>query len=233
MRRAGLLVSVALTLIFAASTFAHAQGQSSQCNTGDFFRKILGEWIGVCEQTTDGERADDKYFHVAINKTGENGFESRFEYYRLDPKTGAPVRAGESTVVTTVGPDGLACSKITGKGSVMVYKSLKTQQHSIWEVAKPVGPSGVHSEGKGTICVSGMPLGLGKNGKVTSTKSTWTLSDGGLLIQQTLKVGFRALFVGKSFDVTANYKAKRGTDVASLMTGKAAISAESSHAAFQ
>jgi hypothetical protein len=230
--RVTLYVIIAISILLTASTLSHAQGQS--CNTGDFFRRITGDWIGVCQQTTDGEKADDKYFHVAIKKMGDSVFESRFEYYRLDPKTGAPVRAGESLVTTTIGSDGLACSKIMGKGTVMVYNAMKTQQHVISETAGADGPNSVRSSGKGTVSVSGMPLGLGKNGKVNSTKSVWTLSDDeSLSIRQTLKIGFRALIIGKSFSMTADYKAKKGTDVASLMTGKAAISAQPSRAVFQ
>lgn len=220
---------IALSIFLTASRLSHAQS----CNTAEFFHKVVGDWIGVCQQTTDGEKADDKYFHVAVRKTGDNAFESHFEYYRLDPKSGAPQRAGESLVSTTIGPDGAACSKIKGSGTVMVFSSLKTQRHEVCETAKSDGANGVHSEGKGTVCVNGMPLGLGKNGKITSTKSTWTLSDGTLSIHQVLKIGFKALLVGKSFDMTADYKAKRGTDVAGLMTGKSAISAQPSHAAFQ
>jgi hypothetical protein len=229
--RVTLFVTVALSILLTASTLSHAQGQT--CNTGDFFRKIVGDWVGICQQSTDGEKAEDKYFHVVVKKTGDNAFESRFEYYRLDPKSGAPVRAGESIVTTIIGSDGLACSRIIGKGTVMVYKSPKTQQHDIRETASSDGPNAVHSAGNGTVSVSGMPLGLGKNGKVTSTKSVWTLADGSLSIHQTLKIGFRALLVGKSFSMIADYKAKKGTDVASLMTGKSAISAQPSHAAFQ
>jgi hypothetical protein len=232
--RIRLVASGVMVMVFAISSVACAQVAAPQCSTSEFYHKIVGEWIGVCEQTTDGERAGDKYFHVAIVKTGGNTFESHFEYYRLDPKNGSPVRAGESKVVTTIGQDGLACSRITGSGSVLVYQSPKMQHHELQETVKAVSETSLRGEGTGTISVSGMPFGLGKNGKVTGTKSTWTFSNGTLSIHQTLKVGFRALFIKKSFDVVANYTAKRGVDVATLMAGKKSISAASApRAAFE
>ncbi|MDO8585823.1 MAG: hypothetical protein Q7T82_02180 [Armatimonadota bacterium] len=210
-----------------------AAASSSTCSASDFFANVTGEWIGVCEQTTDGEKAIDKFFHASITRTGDNTFESRFEYFRADSKTGAPVRAGESIVVTTVAADGTASSKITGKGSVLVYNSPKTQEHQLAEVARATGPANLRSEGKGSIRVNGMPLGLGKNGRVYDSKSQWAICNGSLTIRQNLKVGFRALFLKKTFDVTASYTARRGSDVASVMTGRPRVSSQPSHAAFR
>ena len=221
--------SIAIAAMMLFSIGARAQ----TCGAGDFFAKVTGEWVGVCEQTTDGERAVDKYFHASITKTGDNTFESRFEYFRADEKTGAPVRAGESMVTTTVMPDGTASSKINGKGSVMVYNSPKMQTHTLSEVARAIDAAGIRSEGKGSISVSGMPFGFGKNGKVYGSKSQWTVSKGALTIRQTLRVGFKALFIKQTFAVTADYTAKRGADVASAMAGRPRVSSRPSRAAFQ
>lgn len=209
----GLLVILIATM-FAGPTFA-ANG-----NVGDFFKSVTGDWIGTCKQSTDGKQADDKYFHASVRQTSPNTFETQFEYYRLDSKTGQLVRAGGSSVVTTIAPDGTAKSKITGNGQILVNNSPKNQQHDLMEVLS-FGDSGLQGKGTGTLSVSGMPLGLGKKGKVRNDKSTWAVSNGMLTIHQSLDVSFKALFISKSFSVVANYTAKRGTDVACL-AGKTA-----------
>lgn len=206
-------------------------GQEAEVKScaADFFGKVVGDWIGVCEQTTDGEKADDKYFHATVTRKDANTFETYFEYFRAD-KTGAPVRAGESTAITTI-RDGVASSKVTGKGFVLVYQKPKSQRHEIQEVTRGVTRDSLRSDGKGSISVMGMPLGLGKNGKA-DVKTTWSINGDSFTIRQKVKIVFRALFIKKTFDVTANYTAHRGADVAQLMTRRGA-SAQASRAAFQ
>lgn len=205
---------------------AYAQdAPAAQGGTAEFFQKIAGEWIGTCEQSTDGERADNKYFRATVKQLSANTFESRFEYFRVDSKTGEPLRVGESTVLTTIGSDGMAQSSISGKGTVLVNNSPKPQQHKLSETVRSVGSCSLEGDGKGTISVGGMPLGLGKNGKVLNAKSSWLLNNGALTVHQTLKVGFRALVFNKKFSVVAHYTAKRGTDIAGLMAKRNQVSA--------
>lgn len=207
------IVIIPLALMAMASNAAQ---QTPVNNTISFFQNIVGEWIGTCEQSTDGEEADDKYFHAFVKQLNDNTFSTKFDYYRIDKETNTPLRIGETTVTTVIGPDGAAKSKITGKGIILVNDKPKNQTHELHETLVSTSNESLQGEGNGKISVSGMPLGLGKNGKVGSSKSDWSLNDGVLNIRQTISASFKALFFKKTFDVAANYTAKRGSNVASL-----------------
>lgn len=184
----------------------------------DFFGRITGDWIGTCDQSTDGEQADTKYFRATVSQSGANAFNTKFEYFRFDPATGKLSSIGSSTCTTTIGSDGVAQNKITGTGQILVNNTPKNQSHSLAESLKVTAPGSLQGQGTGSLRVSGMPLGLGKNGQVRKDTSTWQFSDGVLQIEQALNVKFKALIFSKSFDVKASYRATRGTDVASLIT---------------
>lgn len=210
--------AVVLGLVLLISASAWAQPASPNADTiRGFFKNLVGDWIGICEQSTDGQKADNKYFHVTIKQTDANTFNSSFEYYRLDEKTLAPLKIGTSTVTTTISPDGTANNKITGTGSVMVEKKPKDQQHELTEVLTCSVDGSLQGKGSGKISVNGLPLGTGKNGKVKQASSTWTFDNDTLKISQKLNVGFRLLLFSKSFDIAADFTAKRGTDVVGLM----------------
>lgn len=193
-----------------------------------FLSNLVGEWVGTCEQTTDGEETDDKYFHAVVKKLDNGSYEGTFNYYRLDQSTGEPLSIGSTTVVTSVAEDGAATSDITGKGIVLVDEKPKNQEHKLSEKIMCIGDKCLESKGSGTISVSGMPLGLGKNGKVKDSISTWSMKDDVLYISQKLRVGFKALVFTKNFDVEAKYVARRGTDIASLMRQNTQASARKS-----
>ena len=207
-----------LALVLIIPTVCHAQAdRSPQENIRAFFRSVIGEWIGTCEQTTDGEPADNKYFHAVVKQVDDSTFESRFEYFRLDKSTGAPIRAGETLIVTTLEADGIAKSKITGRGTVLVNNRPKDQVHELSEALICAGINGMEGQGSGTISVSGMPFGLGKNGKIEDSKSAWSLDGEIMTVHQLLKIGFRALFFTKHFRIAARYTASRGSDMVGLM----------------
>lgn len=228
-RRAGpkliatLFLGLALSCLGAELDSPNAPEQT----TSEFFSTIVGEWIGACEQTTNGERVGDKYFHAVIRRTDDNTFESRFEYYKLDQKTGKSVRVGQTTVTTTIAQDGTAQSQIIGSGTILVDNKPRNQRHQLTETVKRVGEDRLEGTGGGAIRVSGMPLGLGKNGKIKSAQTRWFLDGDTLTIHQSLKIEFRALIFKKSFAVECNYTARPGSDLAALMNGDACLSAKS------
>ncbi len=205
-------------LILALAILASGIAQAAAPPQGDsraFLRSIVGDWIGTCKQSTDGEQAEDKYFHATVKQVDQNTFDCKFEYYRL--QNGSPLLIGSSVVTTTIAADGSARNRITGKGTVLVENKPKNQSHDFTEVVRPAGVGKLEGAGSGKISVSGLPLGVGKNGRVKSSRSTWVLSDGVLTIDQSIRANFRVLFLSKSFDVVARYTAHRGTDVAALM----------------
>lgn len=221
--RCTLLVTAALAVLVLSA----AGAQDPVQNTNDaraFFEKLIGEWIGTCEQSTDGERAENKYFHALVKQVDPNTFYSQFDYYRMDAETGKPIPTGESSITTTIDETGKVTNKITGKGIVMVEKEPKPQEHELQEVLTPSDTGKMHGVGSGKLSVFGMPLGLGKNGKIRDAKSTWSLDNGVLTIDQTLVASFKVLLFNKKFSFDARYTATRGSDVAKLMTRPAQVS---------
>ena len=229
LRHAGPILIAALLLGLALSCPAAEpeQPDASAHTAGGFFSTIVGEWIGTCKQTTNGERADDKYFHAVIRRTEDNTFESRFEYYRLDPETGDPLNVGQTTVTTTIAQDGSARSQMTGSGNILVDNKSRNQRHNLPETVKCAGKDCLRGTGGGTIRVSGMPLGLGKNGQIKTAQTHWLLDGPTLTIHQSLRIEFRALVFKKRFTVECNYTARPGSDLAALMSGDTSLSANS------
>jgi hypothetical protein len=218
----GRIAVIVGALAFVVSSIGFAQVSAG--NPKDFFKSLTGEWIGTCEQSTDGQQAENKYFHAKVSQINPDTYQSKFDYYRADLKTGAPIPIGESNIVTTIKPDGSVSNKITGKGVMYVDKKLKNQQHELQEVLKGNTSGALQGTGSGKLSVFGMPLGLGKNGKVKDATSLWTLNNGVLTINQNLIASFKALFITKKFNFQAKYTARRGTDVAKLMTKPTQVS---------
>lgn len=221
------LITIAAALVMIAaliSTPAPAQPVASrQAGTSEFYRNIAGDWVGTCEQTTDGKQAETKYFSARVRELSPSSFESRFEYFRLDKASGKTVRAGDATVATSIGADGVATSRVVGKGTILVDLKPKPQQHDFIDSQVCHSPGLLQGTTTGTIKVSNMPLGLGKNGKIKSGTSSWKLSGQTLCIDQKIVVGFNVLLFTKKFTVDAHYTARRGTDLASLMSRNAQV----------
>jgi hypothetical protein len=205
---------VALGLAVGSGAFAQSSTTAPCCPIAQFFRGIAGEWVGVCRQSTDGQCAEDKYFHVSICEEGASCFAARFDYYRLD-SSGALVRIGGSSVIVTVASDCSATGRITGNGEVLVDHKPKKQEHDLVESFTSTGDGQIQARGTGTLKVSGMPLGLGKLGRVREDQSSWVVSNDTLSIIQRLNIAFRALCFCKSYKIEACYTAVRGSDVSS------------------
>jgi len=218
--QSGRALALALTLALAIPATSHAQPDA-----GAFFRSIVGEWIGVCEQSTDGEKADNKYFHFAVTQVDQRSFRSEFKYYRFDEATQSPLHIGDTTIVSTIEPDGTVRNDISGQGTILVDEKPKSAQHQLMETLSCSGESTLTGQITGKISISGLLFGLGKNGEVHDAASNWTLDNGVLTIHQSLKAGFRILFFTKNFTVVAHSTARRGSDVVSLMTEAAQVAA--------
>lgn len=216
----------------AVCTFCAAYAQpcpGTASNIASFMSRITGEWVGTCQQSTDGQQAENKYYHLVIKRVDENNFEGRFEYYRSDQQTGLPLHIGDSTVSISIYPNGTAKGKFAGQGTMMVNKVPKQQRNEFTETIVPSG-DGLRGHGSGKISVSDMPLGLGKNGKINSSESDWSLNNGTFTIKERCTAGFRALVFTKVFKVVADSSARRGPDVASVMPKRGQVLTRSSHA---
>lgn len=205
---------LALAFFIPAASGAQCAQQEK---TAAFIKSLTGEWIGTCQQITDGDQTEDKYFCAKFEQTGDNIFSGKFTYYRLDPKTGELLNIGETTMASTIQADGTVKNDIAGKGKMLVSNQPKDQEHQLTEVLTVADNGSIVGKLDGKIDVSGMPFGLGRNGKIRNATSAWKLEDGVMTIDQSLKAAFKVLMATKTFKIEAHSVARRGTDVITLM----------------
>jgi len=176
---------IVLALAIASTTAGAQSNQPTSGGMAEFFRGIVGEWVGVCKQSTDGQPTDDKYFHAVISESEPSTFTARFDYYGVDAG-GVVSRIGGSSVTTTIAASGLsATGKIIGDGVVSLDRKLRKQEHNITESLTLTSAGAIEARGTGAFRVFGMPLGLGKLGKVRDDQSVWSFSTGTLSIRQS------------------------------------------------
>ena len=210
-----LMILPAVALI--TSTAGYCQ-TATQPSIESFYESLSGDWVGTVSESTDGKFSDTKYFHAAIKQLSLDTYQTVFTYYRLDANSGAPVLVGVSGMSTKIGTDGAATNSVTGKGDILVdVDSWKPETHELTEILRTSPMGGLQGTGSGSIRVTGMPLGLGKNGKVQSYSSTWSVDNDVLRIGQRFKVRFRILLFQKSYTITADSTANRGSDILGLM----------------
>ncbi len=180
-----LTLAMMLAVALITSSIGYDQSVVQPSEVRGIIHKLIGEWIGAYEQFTDGKKADTKYFHAVIKESGSDTYQTVFDYYRLDEKTGAPIKVGESTMTTVVASDGTATNNIIGKGQVLIDPRIsKPEQHDLREVLRVSPSGGMQGSGSGRISVSGMAFGMGRNGKVNDYRSDWTVQNGTLKISQ-------------------------------------------------
>lgn len=212
--------AIVLILTIATPVAGYSQPPAPPRDIAAFFHEIIGEWIGTVEQSTDGIKADTKYFHAVAKQTRPDAYESVFEYFRLDSETHSLVQVGVTSMATKTTPEGNATNTVTGTGDVFLNpETSRPEEHQLSEVLR-MSPSGsLEGRGSGTISVGGVALGAGKNGKVSEYTSTWALNDGVLSIRETLRVTFRILFFAIHYDIVDDFTAERGSDIMGLMKG--------------
>src|SRR5205807_9804534 len=75
------------------------------------------------------------------------------------------------------------------------------------------GPDLLQAELTGKIAVAGMPLNLGKNGKLRKVTATWSLQDELLIGRMSVEAAFRALLITRRYRFESQFRAQRGSDV--------------------
>jgi hypothetical protein len=50
------------------------------------FDRMIGEWIGTFDQTTDKVKTPTKYFHAVASQTGPDSYQTVFKYYKVGSK---------------------------------------------------------------------------------------------------------------------------------------------------
>jgi hypothetical protein len=211
---------LAIVLIIGTSTSNPARSQMpiAPKDIGSFFHGLSGDWIGTVEHYTNDTKSEPKYFHALIKQTGADTYSGTFEYYRLDKQTHSPVQVGVANMVNVVALNGTSTNTIRGNGDVLIDPTtLKHEDHTLCEVLSLASSDRLEGKGSGTINISGIALGAGRNGRVSRYTSTWTLDKGVLSISERLQVTFRVFLFAKHYDIIDNSSAERGSDIAGLM----------------
>jgi hypothetical protein len=208
-----------LVSLLALSSPSHCEERATPGNIRSFIGSLVGEWVGTYQETTDGVKDDSaKYFRTVVKQSSPDSYETVFEYYSHDAKIDAPLKVGSSTITTNIVSDRLAASNISGYGQALVDAGrLKPERHQLSEVLHILPSGDLQGTGRGTIAISGLPMGLGKNGKVTDYQCTWSLDNGVLKIKRQLKLKFKVLCLKKSCTIVSDFTARPGSDIAGLI----------------
>jgi len=187
-----------------------------------FYTRVLGHWVGTTVSRLNGADPVTGYFHLLITRVDENTFREEYTFYRLHPKTGVLERSGTQSDLSTIASDGVIHRTSQGSGTVLIDFKPKNQSFQASGEVQFTGADHLQAEVKGKIAVAGMPLGLGKNGKLKATAS-WSLAEDKLISQTHVETSFRVLFFTKRYRIETELRAQRGADV-QIVAGRAPAS---------
>jgi hypothetical protein len=187
-----------------------------------FYTHVLGHWVGTTVSRLDTAEPVTGYFHLLITRVDENTFREEYTFYRIHPKTGVLERSGTQSDLTTIASDGVIHRTSQGSGTVLIDFKPKNQSFEASGEARFTGADHLEVEAKGKIAVDGLPLNLGKNGKLKAT-ATWSLEKDKLISQTHAETSFRVLFFGKRYRIETQLRAQRGANV-QIVAGRAPAS---------
>jgi hypothetical protein len=188
-----------------------------------FYTRVLGDWVGTAVSRLDGAEPATTYFHLLITRVDENTFREEYTFYRIHPKTGVLERSGTQSVLSTIDSSAVIHQTCRGSGTVLIDLQDKNESFEASGQAHFTGPGHLEAEVKGKIAVDGMPLNLGKNGKLRKATATWSLEDDQLIGQTHIETSFRVFLFAKRFLIETQLRAQRGANLQTV-TGRAPAS---------
>jgi len=178
-----------------------------------FYTRALGDWVGTAVSRLDGADPATTYFHLLITRVDENTFREEYTFYRIHPKKGVLERSGIQSVLSTIDTGAVIHQTCRGSGTILIDCEAKNESFEASGQAHFTGPSHLEAEVKGKIAVDGMPLNLGKNGKLQKATASWSFEDDQLIGQTHVETSFRALFFVRRFRVSTQLRAQRGANI--------------------
>jgi hypothetical protein len=178
-----------------------------------FYGQILGDWVGTQVCRVNGAEPTTSYFHLVITRAAENTFQEAYTFYRIDRKTGALGRSGTQSLVSTIQSNGVIRQSCRGSGTVLIDYKPKDQSFEVKGEAWFTARGRLESELTGKIAIKGMPLNLGKNGKVRKATTAWSLEEDALTGEMRVETAFRALLITRRYGFDIQFRAQRGNDV--------------------
>jgi hypothetical protein len=220
-----LAVPIALAVAHEAGRCADLPAPSSARTTPaqQFYARLLGHWVGTTVSHLDRDPPVTGYFHLLVTRIGENAFQEEYTFYRVHPKTGALERSGTQLDLSTIDSIGAIHRSCKGSGTILIDFKPKNQAFEATGEGRFTSPDRLEAEVKGKIAVDGMPLNLGKNGKLRKATASWSLEDGKLIGQTHVETSFRALLFTKRYRVETELRAQRGASV-QLVAGRSPAS---------
>jgi hypothetical protein len=185
-----------------------------------FYTRVLGDWVGTAISRLNGDEPATAYFHLVIARVEENTFREEYTFYRIHPKSGALERSGTQSVLSTIDSSAVIHQTCRGSGTVLIDLKEKNESFEASGQAHFTGPDHLEAEVKGKIAVDGMPLNLGKNGKLRKATAAWSLEDDQLIGRTRVETSFRVFLFAKRFLIETQLRAQRGADLQTV-TGRA------------
>jgi hypothetical protein len=221
-RTALLGASLLLCLVGSRAVFSsRLPGKESRPLTSaqQFYNQVQGHWVGTAVSRLDGAEPVTGYFHLLVSRVDENTFREEYVFYRTHPETGALERSGTQSVLSTVGGDAVMQQTCWGNGTILIDFKPKKHTFKTNGKARSTGPHRLEAEAAGKIAVEGLPLNLGKNGKLRKATASWSLKDETLIGESRVETSFRALLFTKRYSYQTQLRAQRGADVKRVAAG--------------
>jgi hypothetical protein len=178
-----------------------------------FYTHVLGQWVGTTVSRLDGAQPVTGYFHLLVTRVDDKTFREEYTFYRVHPKTGVLECSGTQTDLSTIVGDAVVHRTCKGSGTVLIDFKPKNQAFEADGEARFASPEHLDAEVKGKISVDGMPLNLGKNGKLRKATASWSIEEGKLVGQTQVETSFRAFLFTKRYRIQTELRAQRGTSV--------------------
>jgi hypothetical protein len=221
------LFAAPLLLGLASSRAVFCSGLAGDATTPptaaqQFYAQVLGDWVGTTVSRLDGAKPVTGYFHLLITRVDEHTIREEYTFYRLHPKTAGTRKAGgletsgTESDLTTTESNGAIHRSVQGSGTILIDFKPKKQSFEASGTAHFTSPDHLEAEAKGKIVVAGMPLGLGKHGKLQKATASWSLEAGKLIGQTQFEASFRVLFFTKRYRIAIQLRGERGTNFQTL-----------------
>lgn len=187
-----------------------------------FYTRALGDWVGTTVSRLDGAQPVTGYFHLVITRVDEHTIREEYTFYRLRPKTAGTREAGrletsgKESDLSTMGSNGAIHRSVQGSGTVLIDFKPKSQSYEASGAAHLTSPDHLEAAVKGKIAVDGLPLGLGKHGKLQKGTATWSLEEGKLIGCTHFEASFHVLFFVRRYRLEIQLRGERGTNVQTI-----------------
>ena len=209
-------IPAAVAAMALIGTVAADPVEAPAASSERFLAGLVGSWVGTARQFVDDGAPVTRYFHLIVRRRDMRTFETRFRYYRTNPRTGALEEAGHDQGTSVLEADGSVRRHLKGSGTVLVQFRPKPERHSAAGRARATAAGRLEGDATGTIQVDGLPFGLGRQGKIESAWEEWSVRDGRLTGRTAIVARFRALLTTRRFRIETICTARRGTDVKAL-----------------